>query len=77
MILTIESSVPTFKTLTLRPGLNVLLADTTPGASGKQTRNSAGKTSFVEIVHFLLGSNCGKDSLFRVPELVDEWFAGT
>lgn len=76
MILTIESSIATFKTLNLVPGLNVLLAETTPDATERQTRNSAGKTSFVEIVHFLLGSNCDKDSLFRVPELIKEWFAG-
>lgn len=77
MIVSIESSIPTFKTLRFRAGLNVLLADTTPGASGKQTRNSAGKTSFVEILHFLLGANCDKQSLFRTQALIAESFSGT
>lgn len=76
MILSIESSISTFKTLTFKPGLNVLLADTLPGATDRQTRNSAGKTSFIEILHFLLGSQCDKDSLFRTPALVTATFTG-
>ncbi len=76
MILSIASSLATFKSLAFHPGLNVLLADTVPGATDKQTRNSAGKTSFVEIIHFLLGANCDPDSLFRVPELINETFSG-
>ncbi|WP_292058282.1 ABC-three component system protein, partial [Mesorhizobium sp.] len=43
----------------------------------KQTRNSAGKTSLVEIIHFLLGANCDKDSLFRTPSLIEHSFRGT
>lgn len=77
MILSIESSIPTFKSLVFKPGLNVLLADTAPGATERQTRNSAGKTSFVEIVHFLMGAKCEKDSLFRTPALLDATFMGT
>lgn len=75
MILAINSSISTFKALEFRPGLNVLLADTAD-ASDRLTRNSAGKSSFVEIVHFLLGSNCDKDSLFRTKALVDATFTG-
>ncbi len=45
MIVSIESSIATFKTVRFHAGLNVLLADTQLGASDKQTRNSAGKTS--------------------------------
>lgn len=77
MILSIESSIPTFKSLTFKSGLNILLSDTTPGASERQTRNSAGKTSFVEIVHFLLGGKCEKDSLFRTQALIGATFTGT
>jgi len=77
MILEISSSIPTFKTIRLHRGLNVLLADTGPNTSDKRTRNSAGKTSFIEIVHFLFGSNCDKDSLFRIPELIEHSFRGT
>ncbi len=76
MILSIESSIPTFKSVQFHAGLNVLLADTSPGSTEKQTRNSAGKTSLVEIIHFLLGANCDKDSLFRTDALVGHSFSG-
>jgi uncharacterized protein YydD (DUF2326 family) len=67
MILSIESSDARFKTVRFHQGLNVLLSDSQPGATEKQTRNSAGKTSLVEVLHFLFGSDCDKDSLFRTP----------
>jgi uncharacterized protein YydD (DUF2326 family) len=76
MIVSISCSIPTFKTVTFQAGLNVLLADTRPDSKETETRNSAGKTSLVEIVHFLLGSNCDKDSLFRTKALVDHSFTG-
>lgn len=75
MIHNIFSTLPTFKNLgDLKPGLNVLLAQKTEGASSKQTRNRAGKTSFVEVVHFLTGSEAGPDSIFRTPELLEYTF---
>ncbi|WP_256750496.1 ABC-three component system protein [Mesorhizobium sp. Mes31] len=77
MIETIESSLPTFKTVRFHSGLNVVLADTRPDATEKQTRNSAGKTSLLEIIHFLTGSNCDKDSLFRTKALVGHSFTGS
>lgn len=76
MILSIESSLKTFKPVTFREGLNVLLSDKSAASTEKQTRNSAGKTSLVEIIHFLYGADCEKDSLLRVPELVDHTFKG-
>ena len=77
MIVSIESSLSTFKAVHFQEGLNVLLADTRPGSTEKQTRNSAGKTSLVEIIHFLMGSNCDKDSLFRTPGLIEHTFTGS
>ncbi|HDC4501872.1 DUF2326 domain-containing protein [Enterobacter asburiae] len=75
MIHRLFSTLPTFKNLgELKPGLNVLLAQKTQGANSKQTRNRAGKTSFVETVHFLTGSDAGPDSIFRTAELVDYTF---
>lgn len=58
----------------LKPGLNVLVARKEEGASDKQTRNRAGKTSLIEIVHFLTGTEAGKDSLFRSEALVNKSF---
>ncbi len=74
MIHRIYSALPTFKTLEFQPGLNVLLAQKEAGASEKQTRNRAGKTSFIEIVHFLMGADAGKESPFRMDALVNETF---
>jgi uncharacterized protein YydD (DUF2326 family) len=77
MIVSIESSLKTFKAVTFRPGLNVLLSDRAENSTDKQTRNSAGKTSLIEVIHFLLGADCDKDSLFRLDELVEHTFKGT
>jgi uncharacterized protein YydD (DUF2326 family) len=74
MIHRIYSTLPSFKTLEFHQGLNVLIAQKEAGASDKQTRNRAGKSSLIEIVHFLTGADAGKDSLFRLNELVNETF---
>ncbi len=69
MIRRIGSDLVSFKTLTFRPGLNILLADKSEGASDRQSRNGAGKTSFVELVHFLFGADTDKTSIFRSDAL--------
>lgn len=74
MIYRLYSDLSTFKDLAFGPGLNVLLAEKSEGATDRQTRNRAGKSSMVELVHFLLGSNAKPDSLFRRPALVDSTF---
>ena len=74
MILSIESSIATFKAVHLHEGLNVLLADRLPQSTEKQTRNSAGKTSLIEIIHFLHGSDCDAESIFRKKELIEHSF---
>ena len=71
MIRRIASDHETFKTLEFGPGLNLLLAEKSEGATDRQSRNGAGKTSFVELVHFLLGGNVRADSIFRSKPLVD------
>lgn len=76
MILSISSSLKSFKPVKFHEGLNVLLSDTSPEASSKQTRNSAGKTSMIDIIHFLLGSDCDKSSIFRTDELIEHTFSG-
>lgn len=77
MIISITSSIPTFKSVTFHAGLNVLLADAHPDSTKKQTRNSAGKTSLIELIHFLHGADCESDSIFRIPELVEHTFTAT
>jgi uncharacterized protein YydD (DUF2326 family) len=72
MIRRFGSDLTSFKTLAFRPGLNILLADKSEGANDRQSRNGAGKTSFVELVHFLFGADARKESIFRSEALV-EW----
>jgi uncharacterized protein YydD (DUF2326 family) len=74
MIRRVFSSLATFKNLQLSPGLSILLSDKAPGATDQQTRNRAGKSSFVELVHFVLGGNCEPDSTFRAAELIQSSF---
>lgn len=74
MIRRFSSDLASFKALTFKPGLNILLADKSAGASDRQSRNGAGKTSFVELVHFLFGAEARKESIFRSPDLVDWTF---
>jgi uncharacterized protein YydD (DUF2326 family) len=69
MIHGISSDLASFKTMTFGPGLNILLADKSEGATDRQSRNGAGKTSFLELIHFLFGGNADKGSIFRSPEL--------
>lgn len=74
MIRRIGSDLQSFKTLSFESGLNIILADKSEGASDRQSRNGAGKTSFVELVHFVLGSNAGPDSIFRSSALIEQTF---
>lgn len=72
MIRRFGSDLASFKTLTFKPSLNILLADKSEGANDRQSRNGAGKTSFVELVHFLFGADARKESIFRSDALT-EW----
>ena len=74
MITRLSSSLESFKTLEFGPGLNMLLADKSEGATDLQTRNGAGKTSFVDTVHFLTGGKAGTESIFRSDALIDGSF---
>ena len=69
MIRRFGSDLASFKTLTFGPGLNILLADKSEGANDRQSRNGAGKTSFIELVHFMFGADARKDSIFRSDAL--------
>ena len=74
MIHRVFSSLKSFKELELKPGLNVLLSDKTPTATEQQTRNRTGKSSLIELIHFVCGSNCDPDSTFRSAKLIKSSF---
>jgi uncharacterized protein YydD (DUF2326 family) len=69
MIYRVFSTLPTFKELVFGPVLNVLLADKSEDSTAKQTRNGAGKSSLLEIIHFLCAGDCDKDSIFLLEGL--------
>jgi uncharacterized protein YydD (DUF2326 family) len=74
MIHRVFSDLSKFKNLDFHPGFNVLLSTKRVDSTDLQTRNRAGKTSFVEIVHFLMGSNVERHSIFKHPDLADVTF---
>ena len=77
MIHRVFSNLPTYKSMEFGPGLNIILSNKTDESTQRHTRNRAGKTSFIETIHFLLGGNCEKDSIFRNPALMKYWFGMT
>lgn len=77
MIYGTSSTLDGFKAMRFRPGLNIILADKSPGANDRQSRNGAGKTSFIELVHFLLGADAKPKGIFRSGALVNESFSLT
>ncbi|WP_339176918.1 DUF2326 domain-containing protein [Paenibacillus sp. FSL R5-0701] len=74
MIKKIYSTLSTFNTVELHEGLNILLADITQKSTVKDTRNGLGKTTFIEIIHFLYGSSCTNKSVFKMEQFKDEFF---
>ena len=72
MIRKITADRSSFKTLEFRPGLNILIADKHEGATDKDSRNGAGKTSFVELVHFLFGARASGRSIF-CSDVLRDW----
>ncbi len=75
MIHGVTSDLSRFESLEFHAGLNVLLADKSEGATDRQSRNGAGKTSFVELIHFLFGGNADRESIFR-SEALTPWTFG-
>ncbi|MBI3128475.1 MAG: DUF2326 domain-containing protein [Candidatus Tectomicrobia bacterium] len=74
MIREIISDLGSFKPLRFREGLNIILADKTDKSTDRQSRNGAGKSSIIEIIHFLFGGEAGKGSIFRTQALQDHTF---
>ena len=57
MLRELKASDPRFRAISFRPGLNLLVADRTTASTDDQSRNAVGKTSMVELLHFLLGAD--------------------
>ncbi|MFY3807663.1 hypothetical protein ACOS9C_25620, partial [Escherichia coli] len=63
MLRRLSADDPRFRRLDFAPGLNLLVADTTELSGEQDSRNGTGKSSMVELLHFLLGARTDKKSL--------------
>ena len=63
-----------FKTLHFQPGLNLVLAERERRSTDTDSRNGAGKTSMVELLHFLLGATTQRTSVWAHKALTRHTF---
>jgi len=63
MLKRLSADDPRFNTVTFTRGLNLVVADTTATSTDTDSRNSAGKSSLIELVHFLLGARADTKSV--------------
>ena len=71
MIHSISANHPSFRTIQLGSGLNVVLADRTEESSRKDTRNGLGKSTLIEIIHFCLGARATQGRGLAIEPLRD------
>lgn len=75
MLRHLSSSDERFKEIVFKPGRNILIADKTDRSSGTDSRNGAGKSSIIEILHFLLGMRRLTGSVLENAALQPDGFA--
>ena len=69
MLKRIRSSIATFNEVPLLNGMNVILADRAEDSDETESTNGLGKSTFVRIVHFCLGSDFGREKVLSHPQL--------
>jgi uncharacterized protein YydD (DUF2326 family) len=69
MIHEVTSSLPTFRTVSFKPGFNIVLADKTKASTKDDSRNGVGKSTLVEIIQFCLGADVQKGDTLAHEEL--------
>lgn len=69
MIRHVASSLPSFRRVEFGEGLNILVAERRGDSSTTDSRNGTGKSSLLEIVHYVLGGDAGPKHPFRLPPL--------
>jgi uncharacterized protein YydD (DUF2326 family) len=57
MIISVTANKNTFKSITFKSGLNLILAERAEGSTDQDSRNAVGKTTLLQIVHHCLGGN--------------------
>lgn len=65
----LASSQDGFKTVHFREDLNLIVANRTLDSASTDTRNGVGKSTFVQIIDFLLGANLSSDPEDRLRKL--------
>ena len=63
MIKAIRCDQPSFRTVHLSAGMNIILADRTHEETKQDSRNGLGKSSLIEVIHFCLGSDFARSGL--------------
>ena len=74
MIKRVFSTHLKFKAPSFYPEMNLLIVDKTEQSTAKQTRNSAGKSSLIEIVNFVFGADSDKGGFYNKEAFQDELF---
>jgi uncharacterized protein YydD (DUF2326 family) len=64
MIHRVFSTDARFKELNFSSGFNAVVAEKSRGARKEQTRNAAGKSSILEVIHYLLGRSRPNETIF-------------
>lgn len=77
MLRELRSSDENFKTITFRSGLNILIADKTDRSRDTDSRNGAGKSSVIEILHFVFGMSRLTGSVLANAALSSDTFSLT
>ena len=68
-ILRVFSDIPTFRETSFEPTMNVVLADQARDSDEHGSTNGLGKTTFVRILHYCLGSDFSRETVLNHPEL--------
>jgi uncharacterized protein YydD (DUF2326 family) len=69
MLKRVRSDIQTFNEVSLLDGMNIILADRAKDSDETESTNGLGKSTFVRIVHFCLGSDFGREKVLNHPEL--------
>jgi uncharacterized protein YydD (DUF2326 family) len=72
MIYKIYANDNRFKPVLFNEGFNIILADKKQESKEKDSRNGLGKTTLINIIHFLLGANLDKN-LSSISEEINKW----
>ncbi|AHW65303.1 hypothetical protein CGLY_14335 [Corynebacterium glyciniphilum AJ 3170] len=74
MLQQLRSTDERFKSISFKSGRNILIADKTERSTDTDSRNGAGKSSLIEILHFLLGMRDLRGSVLKNPALQADTF---